>query len=260
MRLTSRLLGAAQLAASLASTAQAGDVPLPPPRPAGLVPASTDVVSAPAAQGEAVPSGRDLYLPLLTAEAKARGLPPDVADAVARIESGYRSGAVGGDGERGMMQVMPPTAAMLGFRGSLAELAKPETNIRLGVAYLAGAWRAADGDLCRALMKYRAGHNQERMSALSVEYCRRAKVHLASIGSPLAAGALPAAEFGTVPATDPQTPFSGLSRTWSAQGLARRGRRLVVVDRGRFWASHRARMKAIEARLHWRRGGILAGT
>lgn len=259
MRLRLPLVGTALLVAGLAPGARAGEAPpFPPVRPAmfSAAPAPSDADGT--ALGPDVAEGRSMYLPLITAEAKARGLPPDVADAVARIESGYRSGAVGGDGERGMMQVMPPTAAMLGFRGSLTELAKPETNIRLGIAYLAGAWRAADGDLCRTLMKYRAGHAQERMSALSVEYCRRAKAHLASIGSPLAGGALPAAEFGTLPATDPQTPFSGLSRTWSSQGLARRGRRLVVVDRGRFWAAHRARMKAIEARLHWRRSGILA--
>jgi soluble lytic murein transglycosylase-like protein len=94
-----------------------------------------------------LPGGRARYLPLLTAEANARGLPPEVADAVARVESSYNSAAIGADGERGMMQVMPPTAAMLGFRGSLQELAEPETNIRLGVTYLAHAWRLAKGDL-----------------------------------------------------------------------------------------------------------------
>jgi hypothetical protein len=42
-------------------------------------------------------------------------------------------------------------------------------------------------------MKYRAGHGEERMTPLSVEYCRRARGHLAAIGSPLGAGALPIA-------------------------------------------------------------------
>src|SRR3954469_23160001 len=57
--------------------------------------------------------------------------------------------------------------------------------------YLAEAWRLANGNLCRALMKYRAGWGEERLSPLSQEYCRRARVHLANIGSPLA-GATPA--------------------------------------------------------------------
>ena len=44
---------------------------------------------------------------------------------------------------------------------------------------------------CRALMKYRAGHGEERFSERSVEYCRRARAHLASLGSPLANSPLP---------------------------------------------------------------------
>jgi hypothetical protein len=80
------------------------------------------------------------------------------------------------------MQVRPKTAELLGFRGTSAELAQPQTNLRYGVGYLAKAWRLASGDLCRTLMKYRAGHGSETMSALSLEYCRRARIHLASVG------------------------------------------------------------------------------
>src|SRR5215207_9904448 len=75
-----------------------------------------------------------------------------------------------------------------------------ETNVRLGVAYLARAWQLANGDVCRALMKYRAGWGEERMTPLSVEYCRRARGHLAAIGSPLADGALPGGD-------EPSPPF-----------------------------------------------------
>ena len=71
-------------------------------------------------------------------------------------------------------------------RGLKEALADPQINIRYGVEYLAKAWRLTGGDLCRALMKYRAGHGEERMTPRSVEYCRRARVHLAAIGSPLA--------------------------------------------------------------------------
>ena len=81
------------------------------------------------------------------------------------------------------MQVRPKTAALLGFQGTPAELAEPRTNLRYGVGYPAKAWRLADGDLCRALMKYRAGHGSDKMSALSIEYCRRAREHLAAVGT-----------------------------------------------------------------------------
>jgi hypothetical protein len=89
------------------------------------------------------------------------------------------------------MQIRPETAALLGYRGTASGLFEPETNVYYSVAYLAGAWRRANGDLCRALMKYRAGHGEERMSAFSIEYCRRARSYLASTGSPLAEALLP---------------------------------------------------------------------
>src|SRR5258707_12247174 len=100
------------------------------------------------------------------------------------------------------MQIRPETAAMLGFRGSAEDLAKPETNIHYGVTYLSKAWRLANGDLCRTLMKYRAGHAEEVMTKRSVNYCNRARNHLAGLGSPLATGTTPPAII----------PASGLSK------------------------------------------------
>ncbi|MBL0406641.1 transglycosylase SLT domain-containing protein [Microvirga aerilata] len=125
---------------------------------------------------------RSTYLPSITHEAAANGIPPALVDAVVRIESRYDPAAIGSVGEIGLMQVRPKTAELLGFQGTSAELAQPQTNLRYGVGYLAKAWRLASGDLCRTLMKYRAGHGSETMSALSVEYCRRARLHLASVG------------------------------------------------------------------------------
>ena len=240
----------APLLLTLAGAPDAGAQPHPPPRPAHGDPPAADPAPfrAPKLAG-----GRARFLPLIEAEARPRGLPPEVADAVMRIESGYDSSVVGGVGERGLMQLLPSTAAMLGFKGTLEELAEPETNIRLGVRYLAEAWRLAGGDLCRTLMKYRAGHREERMSPLSAEYCRRAQSHLAAFGSSLGAGAPPAITFfpkteagiGPGGATDP--------------GLAVRGRHRVVVDSERFWSAHRARVRAITSRLHARRGRLAAG-
>ena len=119
-------------------------------------------------------------------------------------------------------------------------------------------------------MKYRAGHNETRFSPLSVEYCRRAKTHLATLGSPLADGPLPAVDFypenriglnligpsllGPLPLRP--TPIGG--RVVRVGGRLQRvaGRPLKGA---RFWAVHTARIKAIEARLPWKRGGIMAG-
>lgn len=135
---------------------------------------------------EITPKGRGHYVDLVKREAERQGLPASLADAVVHVESGYDPSAVGTVGEVGLMQIRPPTAAMLGFSGSAAELFVPETNIRFGVAYLAGAWRLARGDLCVALTKYRAGHGQVGISPRSAVYCSRARTHLAGLGSSLA--------------------------------------------------------------------------
>ena len=148
--------------------------------------------------------GRAQYLPLVVREATAQGIPPELADAVAMVETGYRPDAVGSSGEIGLMQVMPATARQLGFRGTAAELADPATNIALGVRYLARAWALGRGDICRSLMKYRAGLGQDVMTPLSVGYCTRAIAWLGSTGSRLARGIiLPDGSAPPSPAADP---------------------------------------------------------
>lgn len=141
---------------------------------------------------------RALYRALIEREVRHTNLPADVAEAVMGVESGYNPAVIGADGEIGLMQVMPPTARMLGFTGSMAELAAPEVNIKYGVRYLAQAWVRAGGDLCTALMKYRAGHGETRFSQLSVDYCVRARARLAAKGYPLT-GTVPVATFGFRP-------------------------------------------------------------
>jgi len=162
--------------------AQPGPVPLLP-----LPPGVGDLIGL----RQAYPKGRNAHLALIRREAERYRVPPELADAVAQIESAYNPQVSGALGEVGLMQIRPETAALLGYRGTASGLFEPETNVYYSVAYLAGAWRRANGDLCRALMKYRAGHSEERMSAFSIEYCRRARSYLASTGSPLAEALLP---------------------------------------------------------------------
>jgi transglycosylase-like protein with SLT domain len=138
---------------------------------------------------------RETFKAYATCQASIYGLEPVLAHAVMEIESGFDPQARGADGEVGLMQVMPATARMLGFRGSLDELGMPATNIAFGVEYLALANKLADGDLCTTVMKYRAGHNESRFSALSVRYCERARAILTREGLAVT-GPLPVATFG----------------------------------------------------------------
>jgi soluble lytic murein transglycosylase-like protein len=140
------------------------------------------------------------YRSLIEKEAAQAGLSPDIAEAVMAVESGYNPDAIGGVGEIGLMQILPSTARMLGFNGTNAGLAVPETNIHYGVAYLGQAWRLAGGDLCTAVMKYRAGHGETRFSYLSVNYCLAVRGKLAARGFRVT-GNVPVATFGEAGST-----------------------------------------------------------
>jgi soluble lytic murein transglycosylase-like protein len=132
----------------------------------------------------------ELYRHIGRAEALRNGVPFALVDAVMSVESGYDPLARGGVGEIGLMQVMPATAALMGFEGSPAGLAEPATNIAYGTRYLAQAWRLAGGDICTTVMKYRAGHGEKRFSARSVSYCNRVRAHLERAAFPTGSEAL----------------------------------------------------------------------
>ena len=149
--------------------------------------------------------------------------------------------APGAAGEVGLMQVMPPTARLLGFSGDDAALADPETNIRLGVRYLADAWRLAKGDLCTALMKYRAGHNETRFSVLSVRYCVAARTYLASIDYPVT-GEVPEPTFGF------RADNFRMGVAIGTQQAARRLARGLKLRSRVSWRAYDQRMKALDAK------------
>jgi soluble lytic murein transglycosylase-like protein len=231
------------------------------PEPTSGTSPSADVArtsGAPAADGR-----RNAYLAVITRAAEQAGIPPALADTVAQVESAYDPQAIGAVGEVGLMQVRPQTAAMLGYRGDRDGLFDPETNVRYGVMYLARAWRLAQGDVCRTLMKYRAGHNEERMSAMSAAYCDRARQHLAAIGSPLARAAadvmaMPHARRSTIVGRsivgsrgggDPsEAAYRRELSLAQAQARSRRDSR-TSDDSNRFWAAHEARIRALTRKL-----------
>jgi soluble lytic murein transglycosylase-like protein len=257
------LLAAALLAvlAAPAAAAPAADQIVPQPQPptntaAGGAPKPAEPPKAadaprtetPVTAEAPGPSFRAAVRAMVEQEVRKTGLPADIADAVVQVESNYNPRVIGGVGEIGLMQIRPQTAAMLGFRGSAEDLAKPEVNIHYGVTYLSKAWRLANGDLCRTLMKYRAGHGEEVMTARSVNYCRRAKIRLAVLGSPLAEGTVP-------PAIIPASVLANnqpKSLSISPKDVYAQYRQGTPAASRAFWAAHEARIRAVRARIEAR--------
>jgi soluble lytic murein transglycosylase-like protein len=186
-------------------------------------------------------SGRRLYRDLVKQAAEQAGIPVEIVDAVIRTESGYNPNVTGAVGEIGLMQVRPSTARMLGFSGTENELREPHTNIRYGVAYLAGAWRLAKGDICTAVMKYRAGHGETRFSVRSIDYCVRVRSYLAEVNYPIT-GDVPGPTFGYID-TGPRWGF-GTGSVAAARRLATHRKLRSRVA----WRGYDQQMRSFDAR------------
>jgi hypothetical protein len=85
--------------------------------------------------------------------AERYGVEEGLIKAVIRVESGFNSRAVSPKGARGLMQLMPGTASMLGVRDSF----DPRQNIDGGVRHLRGLIDRFGSDLKLALAAYNAG-------------------------------------------------------------------------------------------------------
>ncbi len=129
----------AQQVARVAADERGGE----PPRPGavGSVESTPFVERAPGVPAE------------LSAAAARAGLDPALVSAVIQAESGHDPAAVSAKGAVGLMQVLPETAALLGF----AQVADPATNLEAGCRYLALLLDRFGGDAELALAAYNAG-------------------------------------------------------------------------------------------------------
>jgi soluble lytic murein transglycosylase-like protein len=75
-------------------------------------------------------------------------------------ESGYNPGARNGP-YYGLLQVMPQTAATMGYRGPAQGLLDAETNLEFAGRYLRGAWIVSGGNEDRAMMWFAKGYYYE---------------------------------------------------------------------------------------------------
>jgi soluble lytic murein transglycosylase-like protein len=101
---------------------------------------------------------RAQYEALVATHASANGVPEALVHRVIVRESRYQAHLVGRGGTIGLMQIKLATARGLGYTGDAAGLRDPETNLTYAVKYLAGAYRAANGDHNRAVHYYAAGY------------------------------------------------------------------------------------------------------
>ncbi len=136
--------------------------------------ASADQVEE-AMEVAALPDDATVGDDLIASHAETHGVPVALARAVVRIESNFDPKARGRAGEIGLMQIKPQTARGIGYQGNVEALYDPDTNLRWGMKYLAGAYQRAGGDICGTVMRYQGGHYATRMTGANRTYCGRVK-------------------------------------------------------------------------------------
>lgn len=90
---------------------------------------------------------------LVTRYASQNGLDPELVRAVIQQESSGHPRSVSAVGAKGLMQLMPETAAAYGVTDPF----DPEQNIAAGTRHLAGLLKEFNGDIPSALAAYNAG-------------------------------------------------------------------------------------------------------
>ncbi len=107
---------------------------------------------------DAMAQSRAQYESMVASHARANNVPEVLVHRVIVRESKYHPNLVGRGGTIGLMQIKLPTARGLGYTGDAAGLRDPDTNLAWGIKYLAGAYRAANGDHSRAVRYYAGGY------------------------------------------------------------------------------------------------------
>ena len=97
---------------------------------------------------------------MIETAASENGVPAVLLHRIIKRESNYNAQAYHG-GHWGLMQIKYETARSMGYRGPAAGLLNPETNLRFGGRYLAGAYLVSGGNVERALLLYGRGYYYE---------------------------------------------------------------------------------------------------
>ena len=113
----------------------------------------THAPAASAAPGRRSPRDHGAYSREIAEAAAAYAVPERLIWAVIRVESGFDPRAVSPKGARGLMQLMPETAAILGVRNSF----DPRENIHGGTRHLRAMMVRFRYDLRLAVAAYNAG-------------------------------------------------------------------------------------------------------
>ena len=93
------------------------------------------------------------FATFISESARAHGVAPELVASVIAVESNFNPNAVSWRSARGLMQLMPETAARFGVK----QMFDPRQNIEAGTRYLKELLLRYNGDLALTLAAYNAG-------------------------------------------------------------------------------------------------------
>jgi len=93
------------------------------------------------------------YANFISESARTHGVPPELVASVIAVESNFNPNAASWRSARGLMQLMPETAAHFG----VTQIFDPRQNIEAGTRYLKDLLLRYNGDLNLTLAAYNAG-------------------------------------------------------------------------------------------------------
>ena len=131
----------------------------------------------PAAEAGAVSRGLRAFAHVIRAAAERYGVDTRLVEAIVQTESAGNPTAVSPKGARGLMQLMPERAALLGVRDSF----DPHQNVDGGVRHIRDLLQSFGGDVTLAVAAYNAGEGAVRSHggvppfAETREYVRRVR-------------------------------------------------------------------------------------
>lgn len=117
------------------------------------------------------------YSPIIEQAARSNALDPNLLHAIIRVESGYNPRALSVKGARGLMQLLPETAARYG----VSNLFDPWENIHGGARYLKDLLALFDHDVALALAGYNAGEQAVIRAGRTIPNFRETRAYVPKV-------------------------------------------------------------------------------